>query len=1361
MKPLVCFALAFVSVISSALAVEKPLGAFSASGSGTTSIYSNANLRGVLVRMSWSQIETSPGVFSFTALDNQIANVTSRGKSWSLAILGGGVGSPAWLTNTVAEGGLGAPYIEYSFRGVPGYRLPLIWNATVQDRMAQLATKLAERYNSNTSLKLVYVTQMTANGIEGHLKGVTMSTLIAAGNDQDGDSDVDAADFSLNWIAGSKAVSRSFALAFTNKALAFEVHDVNGTSTIPETIINDLWNDATLGQRVGAAMWWISGKTTYQTQLINVLSAFPGDIYGQVIGPSYDGPWVAGTSYTSGTYRMPVNPPATQRYRYQVTTAGVSGTTEPVWPTTVNSTIGDNTVVWTCRDSQFPDGDYTQVFAQAKALGMRYIEPWEVEFSTGTSSANGQWDAALADFNSWADATFNGGNTAPTITSIANQTTTTAVAVGPLSFTVSDAETAVASLTVTGASSNTTLLPVANIVFGGSGESRTVTLTPASGQTGTATITLTVSDGTLTAQTSLTLTVNASGNTAPTITSIANQTTTMGVAVGPLAFTIGDAETAASSLFLIRISSNTTLVPTANIVFGGSGANRTVTVTPAAGQTGTANISVRVSDGSLLAQTTFTLTVNSGGNTAPTITSIGNSFTTPGTAVGPLAFTIGDAETAAASLSVTGSSSNTTLLPNTSIAFGGSGASRTVTLSLASGQSGATTVTLIVSDGSLTAQTSFTLTVSSGPQTVTSLTALHQNGQTYLTWSEVADSAATYRIYRSTTPFTSTSQLVNANLIGTASADSSFDARLSDLRATSYFYRITAAGPDLTGTQGLYVHTPVAGGSAYYAVTAVVSGTEQVALSAGQNATTAVNEVVAMPEPVFQRTLTINSRSVEVYVHWVSATATSFYPAMANISSVAHHLGLVRNGTASTHSLLIRPHARQSSFLGTVTGTNDANEWVLTLDDWMPNSIENTFWYGYHEAFNIETGLPQPTSGTVHDYTTRRAVWEIEWALRTLPLDLNRIYMTGHSMGGIGTHFLSLMLPGKIAAIWTTSAKYDFSFLNDPNPANIWNSGSNERANSGDLMWGTVATGLMSSESIPVYDRLNACYLVSAMRGIDQPVMIAYHGKNDVVVGWAEKLGFYNAMNANRHGGIFFFDSGVHNRSGGEWLASQSVNVLNRYRLNQSYPAFSNSSANSNPGNGTATNGDTFGTLNGNLDWDTASIIDTPTQWQIKLSTLALAPGTGTIAAPASATADVTPRRLQAFPHTPGRLARYEVRDLSNTLLQSGLITADADGLFIVPSATITNAGVTLTLLAVSTNAPSLNTTSSSLELTWPTTPGVRYQIEWSENLAQWFTIGTSTPASTSSMTWSDDGTQTGIVPTSQTRRFYRLRISE
>jgi hypothetical protein len=99
-------------------------------------------------------------------------------------------------------------------------------------------------------------------------------------------------------------------------------------------------------------------------------------------------------------------------------------------------------------------------------------------------------------------------------------------------------------------------------------------------------------------------------NTAPSISTVPNQTTTAGVAVGPLSFQVSDVETAASSLVLSATSSNPTLVPTANIGLGGSGTDRTVTIQPASAQIGTAMIEVKVSDGSLSSSSSFSLTVN-------------------------------------------------------------------------------------------------------------------------------------------------------------------------------------------------------------------------------------------------------------------------------------------------------------------------------------------------------------------------------------------------------------------------------------------------------------------------------------------------------------------------------------------------------------------------------------------------------------------------------------------------------------------------------------------------------------------------------------------------------------------------------
>lgn len=68
------------------------------------------------------------------------------------------------------------------------------------------------------------------------------------------------------------------------------------------------------------------------------------------------------------------------------------------------------------------------------------------------------------------------------------------------------------------------------------------------------------------------------------------------------------------------------------------------------------------------------------GNTSPTISDISNQTTNEDTTIGPLSFTIGDGQTATTELLVTATSSNTSVVANSSIVPGGSGANRTLTI---------------------------------------------------------------------------------------------------------------------------------------------------------------------------------------------------------------------------------------------------------------------------------------------------------------------------------------------------------------------------------------------------------------------------------------------------------------------------------------------------------------------------------------------------------------------------------------------------------------------------------------------------------------------------------------------------------
>jgi hypothetical protein len=316
--------------------ISKPTGCFTSTL--TERAAANPALQGGLIRTTWAKLEPSPGIFDFSSIENSL-RLLPKNKQWSLAVHGGWSSidsgqavkpptfnagampprkpdehmSPPWLVTEC-----GAETFPARFRGY-AVNIPKYWDPCVQQRLASMLQAVAEKYKDDERLKLVYVPQMTSNGLEGHFNGVPAEDLLRAAGLSAGQENK----FELLWTQAALSAIRATASAFDNRAVAFELHELLGSADIPIRIMKEIQADPELKDQVGIGMWWISGKTDYQPDLVRALEKFTGDLYGQVIGRSDQ----------------------TRRFR---------------------------------------NGDYASVFEQAKTLGMRYIEPWNYEFENNT-----------------------------------------------------------------------------------------------------------------------------------------------------------------------------------------------------------------------------------------------------------------------------------------------------------------------------------------------------------------------------------------------------------------------------------------------------------------------------------------------------------------------------------------------------------------------------------------------------------------------------------------------------------------------------------------------------------------------------------------------------------------------------------------------------------------------------------------------------------------------------------------------------------------------------------------------------------------------------------------------------------------
>ena len=170
----------------------------------------------------------------------------------------------------------------------------------------------------------------------------------------------------------------------------------------------------------------------------------------------------------------------------------------------------------------------------------------------------------------------------------------------------------------------------ANLGSLAAGASAVVTITATASAPGGVTNTATVSTASVDYQlANNSASASAWVNYPPTITAIANQAVSEDGILANIPFAVGDFETAPDSLSVWATSSNPVLVPSANLVLGGAGTNRTLTITPLPDQFGTASVTVFVADSQNTSSTQFTLNVSSV-NDAPVLLPIASQSVAEG-----------------------------------------------------------------------------------------------------------------------------------------------------------------------------------------------------------------------------------------------------------------------------------------------------------------------------------------------------------------------------------------------------------------------------------------------------------------------------------------------------------------------------------------------------------------------------------------------------------------------------------------------------------------------------------------------------------------------------------------------------------
>ena len=438
----------------------------------------------------------------------------------------------------------------------------------------------------------------------------------------------------------------------------------------------------------------------------------------------------------------------------------------------------------------------------------------------------------------------------PTISSISNQTTNEDVTISSISFKITDVDGG--QLRINAQSSNTGLIAVEDISFTSlnytsEGSYYTVTLsntnaevfmkiTPTANQSGSSIITITVSDLNNTAQSQFTLNIDSVNDT-PVISNISNQTCDEDNTIKSVSFAITDVDN--TSLKITIASSNTSLISQENINFTSTSftsasneytisnvdpaENVYMSLTPAANISGTASITLTVTDNDKSITTSFILTVNSIDD-PPELSDIASQTINEDNTASGISFRITDVD--GGDLYIHADSSNETLLAVNMINFTSNSVTSNnqyytvslsnntaevfISLTPTTNESGTGMVTVTVTDQTYTITKAFSLTVNpvNDSPSITEITTKQTNEDSTIsgisfTISDVDSSPLTISVASSYTALISNSEISITSTQDIESIDNAYEVTLVN-NSANMFLQITPTA-DQSGSANITI----------------------------------------------------------------------------------------------------------------------------------------------------------------------------------------------------------------------------------------------------------------------------------------------------------------------------------------------------------------------------------------------------------------------------------------------------------------------------------------------------------------------------------------------------------------------------